>query len=53
MLQSGIMEVNQASIALHKKAGFRLVGYREKIAQDHKGVWQNTVLMERRSPVIG
>jgi L-amino acid N-acyltransferase YncA len=48
-LQSGILEINKASQALHKKAGFRMVGYREKIARDHDGVWQNTVLMERRS----
>jgi phosphinothricin acetyltransferase len=51
-LQSGIFEINKASIALHKKTGFRLVGYREKIARDHNGEWQNTVLMERRSTVI-
>ncbi len=52
-LQSGILEINRASIALHKKVGFRMVGYRERIAKDHNGVWQNTVLMERRSTVIG
>jgi phosphinothricin acetyltransferase len=52
-LQSGIIEINKASMALHKKAGFRMVGYRERIAKDHNGVWQNTVLMERRSVVIG
>jgi phosphinothricin acetyltransferase len=52
-LQSGIFEINKASQALHKKMGFRMVGYRERIAQDHDGVWQNTVLMERRSTTIG
>lgn len=52
-LQSGILEINNASIALHKKVGFRLVGYREKIAKDHNGVWRNTVLMERRSCLEG
>lgn len=52
-LQSGIIEINNASIALHKKVGFRMVGRREKIAKDHNGEWQNTVLMERRSPVVG
>ncbi len=51
-LQSGIIEINKASIALHKKAGFRMVGYREKIAKGHNGEWQNTVLMERRSPLF-
>jgi phosphinothricin acetyltransferase len=52
-LQSGIFEINKASQALHKKMGFRMVGYRERIAQDHDGEWQNTVLMERRSTTIG
>jgi phosphinothricin acetyltransferase len=52
-LQSGIIEINKASIALHKKIGFRMVGFREKIAKDHNGVWQNTVLMERRSIIAG
>lgn len=52
-LQSGIFEINKASQALHKKMGFRMVGYRERIAQDHDGVWQNTVLMERRSENVG
>ncbi|MDF2907911.1 MAG: N-acetyltransferase family protein [Herbinix sp.] len=51
-LQSGIFEINKASQALHSKLGFRMVGYRERIAQDHDGVWQNTVLMERRSTIL-
>lgn len=50
-LQSGIIEENKASIALHQKCGFRQIGYREKIARDQKGIWHNTVLMERRSQV--
>lgn len=49
MLQSGILQNNTASIALHRKCGFRQVGIREKIARDRTGIWQNTVLMERRS----
>lgn len=48
-LQSGILEENTASVALHKSCGFRLVGYREKIGQDRFGVWRSTLLMERRS----
>lgn len=52
-LQSGILEINHASIAVHTKMGFRMIGYREKIARDHNGIWQNTVLMERRSPLVG
>jgi len=53
MLQSGIIEINTPSIKLHKKVGFRMVGYRERIAKDIDGIWQNTVLMERRSLVVG
>lgn len=49
MLQSGIMRDNPASIRLHEKCGFRMVGYREKIARDRFGSWRDTVLMERRS----
>ena len=47
------MEINKASQALHKKMGFRMIGYCERIAQDHDGVWQNTVIMERRSTIVG
>lgn len=45
-------EENHASIALHKKCGFRMVGYRERIAK-LDGVWRNTVMLERRSQVTG
>ena len=48
-LQSGIIQENRASIRLHENCGFRMVGYREKIGQDHLGTWRNTVLMEKRS----
>jgi phosphinothricin acetyltransferase len=50
-LQSGILSSNAASLALHVQCGFRLVGYREKIARDCLGTWQDTCLMERRLPV--
>jgi phosphinothricin acetyltransferase len=51
-LQSGIFRENEASISLHKKYGFREVGFREKIGQ-LKGIWRDTVLMERRSNKVG
>ena len=51
-LQSGILEVNRPSRLLHKKCGFREIGYRERVAKDSQGKWQNTILMERRSPII-
>lgn len=52
-LQSGIMQDNVASIKLHEKCGFRMIGYREKIGRDHNGKWRNTVQLERRSPTEG
>ena len=48
-LQSGIMPENIASIRLHEKCGFRLVGYREKIGKDRFGVWRDNWMMEKRS----
>lgn len=49
-LQSSIFAINAASIQLHKKMGFRVVGTREKIAQLH-GKWHDTVIMEKRSTI--
>lgn len=50
-LQAGIFPENGASLHIHEKAGFRRVGVREKIGQ-MKGVWRDTVLLERRSKTI-
>ena len=50
-LQSVIFPENVASIRLHERFGFRIVGKRERIAQRH-GKWMDTVLMERRSNLI-
>lgn len=51
-LQAGIMAENTASIALHKRCGFREVGLRERIGQ-LKGAWRDVVLLERRSRAVG
>ena len=51
-LYSAILSINKASIALHKKSGFREIGYREKIAKDRFGEWQNTTMMERRNSIV-
>jgi L-amino acid N-acyltransferase YncA/DNA-binding transcriptional ArsR family regulator len=48
-LQTSIFPENRASLALHHSAGYRTLGVRERIAQQH-GVWRDTVLLERRSP---
>jgi L-amino acid N-acyltransferase YncA len=51
-LQASIFPENVASIRLHERCGFRVVGRRERIAQ-LRGAWRDTVLMERRSGVVG
>ena len=50
-LQTSIFPENQASIRLHEWAGFRVVGTRERIAQ-LEGQWRDTMLLERRSPLV-
>lgn len=47
-LQAGIFPENAASVHLHERCGFRIVGRREKIGQMY-GVWRDVLLMERRS----
>ncbi|HMF57756.1 MAG TPA: GNAT family N-acetyltransferase [Pyrinomonadaceae bacterium] len=51
-LQASIFPENHASIRLHLRCGFREVGRRERIAK-LKGVWRDTVLLERRSKRVG
>jgi L-amino acid N-acyltransferase YncA len=51
-LQAGIFPENTASVKIHEACGFRMVGYRERVGKLH-GAWRNTVLMERRSQVVG
>ncbi|WP_405833671.1 MULTISPECIES: GNAT family N-acetyltransferase [unclassified Streptomyces] len=51
-IQSGIFPENTASLAVHARAGFRVIGTRERIGR-HRGVWRDVVLLERRSPRIG
>jgi phosphinothricin acetyltransferase len=50
-IQSGIFPENAASLALHRRAGFREVGTRERIGKHH-GVWRDVVMLERRSTRI-
>ena len=51
-LQAGIFPENSGSVYIHEKAGFRIVGRREKIGQMN-GVWRDTLLLERRSTIVG
>lgn len=50
-IQSSIFPENTASMNLHLAAGFRVVGIRERIGQHH-GRWRDTLLIERRSPIV-
>ncbi len=51
-LQAGIFPENLASIALHKRAGFRVVGTRERLGC-LDGRWRDVILLERRSSAEG
>jgi phosphinothricin acetyltransferase len=46
-IQTGIFPENTASLVLHERAGFRVVGTRERIGQHH-GRWRDVVFLERR-----
>jgi L-amino acid N-acyltransferase YncA/DNA-binding transcriptional ArsR family regulator len=46
-LQTAIFPENRPSIALHRRAGFRIVGVRERIGR-LAGRWRDTVFLERR-----
>ncbi|MEV0650431.1 N-acetyltransferase family protein [Phytomonospora sp. NPDC050363] len=51
-ITTAVFPENVASLRLHAGAGFRTVGTRERVAQLH-GRWRDTVLLERRSGVVG
>ncbi|WP_432059412.1 N-acetyltransferase family protein [Streptomyces sp. S1] len=50
-IQSGIFPENAASLAIHERAGFRVIGTRVRIGRHH-GVWRDVVLVERRSSAV-
>jgi L-amino acid N-acyltransferase YncA len=50
-IQTGIFPENEASLALHVKCGFRVVGTQERLGQ-LDGVWRDVVVLERRSKEI-
>jgi len=51
-IQSGIFPENTASLRLHQRAGFRIVGTRERLGRHH-GRWRDVVQLERRSARVG
>jgi L-amino acid N-acyltransferase YncA len=50
-IQTSIFPENRASLVLHERCGFRVVGTRERVGK-RDGVWRDTVFLERRSEVI-
>jgi L-amino acid N-acyltransferase YncA len=51
-LQAGIFPENIASVTLHIKNGFKVIGTKEKIGK-MKNVWRDNFFLERRSKIIG
>jgi phosphinothricin acetyltransferase len=51
-LQAGVFPENRASLALHEKCGFRVVGRQERIGCMN-GVWRDVIRLERRSRKVG
>jgi L-amino acid N-acyltransferase YncA len=56
-LQAGIFPENQASVALHRAAGFEPVGLRRRLGKMQygplAGQWRDVLLLERRSLRVG
>jgi L-amino acid N-acyltransferase YncA len=50
-VQAGVFPENEASLELHRRCGFRVVGVRERLGK-RDGVWRDVVLMERRSKEV-
>ncbi len=52
-LQAGILAENAASLAVHRRVGFRRVGVQRQLGRDAHGRWRDRVLLERRSQTVG
>ena len=50
-VQAMVFPENEAALALYRKAGFRVVGTRERVGR-HRGRWRDVLLLERRSPAV-
>jgi L-amino acid N-acyltransferase YncA len=51
-LLSGILPENAASLALHERAGFRIVGVQRRLGRDATERWRDVVQLERRSTTV-
>jgi L-amino acid N-acyltransferase YncA len=52
-LQAGVFPENLASIVLHERCGFELLGVSRRVGQMSDGRWRDVALYERRSEVVG
>ena len=56
-IQAGIFPENTASLRLHEKAGFRIVGTRQRVGKmtygPLAGQWRDVIMIERRSTITG
>jgi phosphinothricin acetyltransferase len=50
-IETGIFPENAASLRIHERVGFRVVGRRERLGK-LDGVWRDVLLLERRCPTI-
>lgn len=50
-IQTGIFPENEASLRLHERVGFEVVGRRKRLGK-LQGVWRDVLLLERRSSVV-
>jgi L-amino acid N-acyltransferase YncA len=56
-MQAGIFPENTASLRLHEKAAFRIVGTRQRVGKmtygPLAGQWRDVIMIERRSTITG
>ena len=50
-IQTGIFSENEASLRLHERVGFEVVGRRKRLGKLN-GVWRDVLLLERRSNLV-
>lgn len=56
-IEAGVFPENTASLRLHQRAGFEVVGTRRRLGKmtygPMAGQWRDVLLLERRSPLVG
>jgi len=50
-IQTGIFPENEASLILHQRVGFEIVGRRKRLGR-LDGAWRDVLLLERRSEIV-